>query len=106
MGVLAALGTEALYAFSFVFTKDAVGRVSPLTLLGWRFVVAFAALLLLMLFRVVRVRVTRATLAALLVLALLQPVLYYVGETVGVRTTASESAIIIASIPVVTLLLT
>lgn len=107
VGVLAALGTEALYAFSFVFTKDAVGRVSPLTLLGWRFVVAFAALLLLMLFRVVRVRVTRATLAALLVLAALQPVLYYVGETVGVaRTTASESAIIIASIPVVTLLLT
>ncbi len=107
MGILAALGTEALYAFSFVFTKDAVGRITPLTLLGWRFVVAFTALLLLMAFRVVRVRVTRTTLVALLVLALLQPVLYYIGETVGVaRTTASEAAIIIASIPVVTLLLT
>lgn len=107
VGVLAALGTEALYAFSFVFTKDAVGRVSPLTLLGWRFVVAFVALVLLMAFGVVRVRVNRTTLAALLVLALLQPIMYYTGETIGVaRTTASESAIIIASIPVVTLLLT
>lgn len=107
VGVLAALGTEALYAFSFVFTKDAVSRVDPVTLLGWRFVVAFCALLLLMAFKVVRVRVTKTMLAALLVLAVLQPILYYSGETIGVaRTTASESAIIIASIPVVALLLT
>ena len=101
IGVLAAILTELLYACSFIFTKDATGRADAFTLLGWRFVLALVILVALMAFRVIRVRVTRATLLPLLLLAALQPVIYYIGETYGVaRTTASESGIIISAIPV------
>ena len=97
----AAVGTEIIYGCSFVFTKHVTGTVDPFTLLGWRFVLAFAILVVLMAARVVRVRVTRATLWPLLVLAAFQPVVYYIGETYGVAaTTASESGLIIAAIPV------
>ena len=102
IGVLAAVGTELLYGCSFAFTKDVTGTVDPFTLLGWRFVTALVAMLVLMAFRVIRVRVTRATLRPLLLLAVFQPALYYCGETFGVmRTTASESGLIISAIPVV-----
>ena len=101
VGIAATVGTELLYGCSFAFTKNVTGSVDPFTLLGWRFVTAFAAMLVLMAFRVIKVRVTRATLGPLLVLAAFQPLAYYVGETFGVmRTTASESALIIAAIPV------
>ena len=101
----AAVTTEFFYGISFIFTKDATARVDPFTLLGWRFLVALAVLLLLWAAGVVRLRITAATVRPLLVLALLQPLLYYVAETFGVaRTTASESGLILSAIPVVALL--
>lgn len=105
VGVAAAVATELFYGFSFVFTKTATGRISALDLLAWRFAVALAAMLVLVALRAVRLRITKGTLTSLLLLALFQPILYYVGETLGVmRTTASESGLIISAIPVVTLL--
>ncbi len=102
IGVLAALGTELAYGASFVFTKDATSRTDPITLLGWRFAVALAVLGLLVALRVVKLSVTRATIGPLLVLAALQPGIYYLAETYGVmRTTATESGLIISAIPVV-----
>jgi drug/metabolite transporter (DMT)-like permease len=96
------LATEVLYGGSFAFTKSVTGTIDPLTLLGWRFVVALAALLVLLATRLIRLRITRATIRPLLLLAVFQPVLYYVAETFGVmRTTASESGLIVAAIPVV-----
>jgi drug/metabolite transporter (DMT)-like permease len=44
-------------------------------------------------------------LKSLFLVALFQPVIYFIGETVGINlTTASESGVIISSIPIVTLL--
>ncbi len=104
-GVGAALVTQLLYGGSFVFTKDLTNTIDPFTLLGWRFTVAMAALLGLLAFRAIRIGVTRAALRPLLVLAAFQPVIYYVTETYGVmRTSASESGLIMAAIPVVMLL--
>lgn len=103
--MLSAVTTELFYGSSFVFTKHATDVVDPFTLLGWRFVVALAVLLVMVALRVVRLHITRATLLPLLVLAGFQPLLYYIGETYGVaRTTASESGLVISSIPVVALL--
>ena len=60
-----------------------------------------AVLLVLVALKVVRLRIGRATLLPLLVLAVFQPVVYYVAETFGVmRTTASESGVITSAIPV------
>jgi len=103
--VAAALTTEVLYGTSFVFTKGVTASIDPFTLLGWRFVVALAVLLVLVALKVVRLRIGRATLLPLLVLAVFQPVVYYVAETFGVmRTTASESGVITSAIPVAMLL--
>ena len=101
IGLAATIGTGVLYGCSFVFTKDITGTIDPFTLLGWRFVTALVALLVLMAIRVVRVHIRAATIGPLLLLALFQPLVYYVCETYGImRTTASESGLIIASIPV------
>lgn len=90
-----------LYGCSFVFTKGAVDQISPAALLGWRFLLAFVVMAVLAATRVIRITLTRATARPLLVLALFQPLIYYSTETLGVqRTTASESGLIIAIIPV------
>nr|NLI51104.1 DMT family transporter [Propionibacterium sp.] len=105
IGVLAAVVTEVLYGCSFVFTKGAVDLITPAALLAWRFVVALAVLGVLVAARVVRLTLTRDSVRPLLLLALFQPLLYYAAETLGVqRTTASESGIIVAIIPVGVLL--
>jgi len=101
IGIAAAVVTEVLYGCSFVFTKGAVGLITPAALLAWRFAVALAVLGVLIALRVVRLTLTRRSLKPLLLLALFQPLLYYAAETLGVqRTTASESGIIIAIVPV------
>ncbi len=101
VGVIAALVTELLYGVSFVFTKGAVDVVSPSALLAWRFTTALVVLGALVGMRVVRLTLTRATWKPLLALAICQPLLYYSMETIGVqRTTASESGIVLAMIPV------
>lgn len=105
IGILAALGTELLYGGSFVFTKGITNTIDPITLLGWRFGTAFVILTILALTRVIKLTITWRTLRPLLVLAVFQPVIYYVAENFGVmRTTASESGLIIAAIPVVSML--
>lgn len=105
VGVLAAIGTELLYGFSFVFTKGVTGTIDPFALLGWRFTVALVILLVLAGLRLIKLQITRATLRPLLVLAICQPVIYYIAETYGVmRTTASESGLLISAIPVTTML--
>lgn len=105
IGIAATVATEVLYGCSFVFTKSATDLVDPITLLGWRFLVAAAVLLVLVATRVVRLTITWQTMRPLLVLAALQPVIYYVAETYGVaRTTAAESGLIISAIPVAILL--
>lgn len=101
IGIAAAVGTELLYGVSFVFTKGAVDLLTPAALLAWRFMTAFAVLGFLASARLIRVTLTRATLRPLLLLAFFQPLLYYATETLGVqRTTASESGILVAIIPV------
>ena len=99
--VLAAL----LFGFSFLFVKLSVARVSTLTLLSWRFFIAFVAMGLLALFKIIKIDLRGKNLWPLLLIAAFQPVLYYIAETAGIkRTTASESGTLLACIPIVTLL--
>lgn len=94
-----------LFGFSFLFVKLSVARVSTLTLLSWRFFIAFAAMGLLALFKVIKIDLRGKNLGPLLLIAFFQPVLYYIAETTGIkRTTASESGTLLACIPIVTLL--
>ncbi|WP_461215964.1 DMT family transporter [Lacticaseibacillus sp. GG6-2] len=105
LGSLAALGCEALYGLSYIFTKQATDVASPLALLGWRFLVAFVVMSALILVGVIHVSFKGKRLRPLLLVALFDPVLYFIGETFGIsHTTASESGVFLACIPVAALL--
>lgn len=105
-GCLCALGSETLYGLSFIFTKKAVESASAFALLGWRFAIAFCVFSLCAAAGIIRTRIRKEKLPQLLRIALLFPVVYFFGETIGIRhTSASESGIFIASVPIFSLLL-
>ncbi len=105
IGCLCAIGCEVLYGLSYIFTKQATGSASPLALLGWRFLIAFLAMCCLVGCKVLPVQLKGKRLAPVLLVALFCPVIYFLGETFGIKlTTASESGVFIACIPVATLI--
>ena len=95
------------YGISFVSTKVALGALGPLTILWIR-------LLLSVVFLVVLDRLIpcpadrhrwprRADLGSVLLVALFQPLIYFIAETIGLQfVSASIASIIIATIPVFT----
>lgn len=105
LGSLAALGCEALYGLSYIFTKQATNAASPIALLGWRFLIAFVVMSALILLHVIKVDFKGKKLRPLLLVAIFDPVLYFIGETFGIsHTTASESGVFLACIPVAALI--
>lgn len=105
IGCLCALGCEVIFGLSYMFTKQATNAASSLTLLGWRFLVAILVMGLLAVMGVVKIRLKGKKRKPLLIVALFSPVIYFIGETVGIsNTTASESGVFLACIPVASLL--
>jgi len=105
-GMLCGLIPEILFGFSFLCTKKLSDDLDVMSLLSWRFLFALIGMSIPLLCRWVHLGVTRQNLKDLLLLGLLVPVVYFIGETIGIqRTTSVESSIFIASIPVATLLL-
>ena len=105
IGSLCALGCEILYGMSYVFTKQATQSASALSLLGWRFVLAFVVMSILVIIGVIKVDLKGKSIRPLLLVALFSPVIYFIGETVGIsNTTASESGVFLACIPVAALI--
>ena len=89
-GSLCALGCEVLYGLSYLFTKQTAETASPLALLGWRFVVALAAMSLCVALGFIPVRLKGRRLGPLLV---------------GIReTTVTESGVFLACVPALSLL--
>lgn len=107
IGVLSVLASEVLFGLSFLFTKKVTDTVSPMSLLSWRFLFAFVIMTVCILAGIIKVDFKNKPLKKLLWLSILEPVVYFVCETLGVSmTTASESGTIIASVSTVTLVLT
>lgn len=99
--IVAAIIAAVTWGFSFLFTKNALNHLETFQLLGYRFLVAAGFLTVLAAFRVVKLDLTAGKLKGMLLVALLQPVLYFIGETIGVKlTTTTESGIIIALAPI------
>ena len=99
---LASATAAVVFGFSFLFTKAALDSLDMFQLLGSRFLVAALFLSALKRTKVIKVEITSHKLRGLLGVALFQPILYFIFETVGVDlTSASESGIVIALIPVV-----
>lgn len=90
-----------IWGFSFLFTKETLAHTFPLQLLGFRFGAAALLLTVLKLTGVIRINLKGKTTFSLLLLALFQPGLYFIGETWGVKwTSASEAGMVIALVPV------
>ncbi len=105
LGMIATLVASLLFGFSFLFTKGAVDRVSAFTLLSWRFVTALVVMSILVLCGAIKLSFRGKRFGTVLTMAIFQPVIYFIGESVGMRlTTASESGTIIAVIPIFVLI--
>lgn len=94
-----------VFGLSFVFSKMALATVTPAMLLTYRFVLAFFLMNLMLLTGKRKLHLKGKKLWPLLVLGLLQPVIYFFCENYGIQlTTATFSAVMIALIPIATLL--
>lgn len=104
IGCLCAAGCEILFCLSYAFTKQAVAGASAFALLGWRFLIAFIAMSIGALTGAVKMDLKGKRLRSILAVALFDPIIYFVGETVGIgNTTASESGAFLACIPAASL---
>jgi drug/metabolite transporter (DMT)-like permease len=99
--IFAGIGMAIIWGFSFLFTKETLDHTLPLQLLGFRFGSAALLLTVLKLTGVIRINLKGKPISSLLLLALFQPGLYFMGETWGVKwTSASEAGMVIALVPV------
>lgn len=104
IGVACALICNPLYGLSYVFSKHATETASPLALLGWRFCVGAVVMTLLALPGLLRIHLRGKALRPLLLAALCCPVIYFLCEAFGIRsTTACESSTVFACIPIASL---
>ena len=110
-GMLAAFTACTIFGFSFMFSRLAYAQADRSVVLAWRFLVAVIVLDLLLLagrlrlpgcggFRLRLGRVPARDWGALLLLGLCEPVLYFIGESIGIsRTNSSFASVMIALIP-------
>lgn len=99
------LSTMILWGVSFVATKLVLGRISPLSYMGVRFLIASVALALVMLLRG-RPHFSARTHLLIALTALAEPVAYFLFESYGVRlVSATTASLLIATVPLAVMLL-
>lgn len=98
---LAAISFAVIFGFSFMFSKVALDYVTPIGLISYRFLTAFLVIELLRLVGLIRIRFKFTYVKSLLLVAIFQPVLYFLFEVYGLaRTSSSEAGMMIALIPI------
>jgi len=96
-----ALLSSFIFGFSFLFSKRALAVVSPFTMLSFRFLTAFIIMSLLIALRVIKVSYKNKPIKWLAILGLVEPVIYFVFESYGIKRTASSvGGLMIALIPI------
>ena len=104
--MLAAVGVYTLWGFSFLASKLAQSAASPLVVLMYRFDIAALVMALPWILGRRKVRLKGKNVKGLLLLGLCEPVIYFIGEQYGLKFTNSAfSGVMIAVIPIVTLIL-
>ena len=103
----AILFAELCWGFSFIWTQQLAGeqQIPVFVLIFCRMVISAVAMAVISLAARSSLRIRREDIKLFLLLAFFEPFLYFIGETFGIKTTASPtlSALIIAIIPVVTM---
>ncbi len=103
MAVVSALVAQVIFGFSFMFTKIALCYATPMTVIADRYLVAFIALSIVMIFKKLKIKNVK-NISKLFVMALFQPVLYFLCESYGIKlTTSGFSSVMISLIPVISI---
>ena len=99
--LLAGVFVSIIFGLSFLFTKEGLDVLEPFHLLSFRFALAAIAFVALRILGIAKIDLKREDLRRLLFLTLLEPVIYFICETIGIdMTSSSEAAMVIASVPV------
>lgn len=97
---------NTIFGFSFLFTKTALNYAQPLVLVAERFVLAFIVLNLMLLTGKFKLNLKNKPIFKLVIMGLVQPVLYFVFETYGLKLCSSSYAgILIGLVPIFGLVL-
>lgn len=103
---ISAISYALITGLSFLFTKIALSISSPLDILAFRFSAAFLSILLLLLFKVIKLNYSLDRIKKILPLALLYPLMFFAFQTFGLQyASSSEAGILLASAPIFTLIL-
>lgn len=96
-GVLFAL----IFGFSFMFSKIALDDLNPMGLIAYRFLLAYLIFEILRLTKLVKIRFHKEFILPLFLVAIFQPILYFIFETFGLtKISSSEAGMMIALIPI------
>lgn len=104
LGYIAYISSSVIWGFSFMFTKRALEHLDGrlFDLLSYRFVISSGIMLILWAFKAIKMDFRGKDLKPLIAMAMLQPVLYFIFETLGIeRVTTSETGLILAMFPIV-----
>ena len=103
--LLAAIACHAFWGFSFLASRKGLDAAPVFVLLSHRFLISFLAMVLLLLLGVGKVDLRGKALWKLLVLGLMEPVIYFLGEQYGIlHSNTVFSGVMIALIPIVSTL--
>lgn len=104
--ILAAIGVYTLWGFSFMASDVGQRSVTPFTLLAYRFDIAVLLLTVPIILGKKKIRLKGKNIKPMLLLGAMEPCLYFIGEQYGLRYTNSAfSGVMIAVIPIVTLIM-
>ncbi len=99
---LATVVAHVLWGFSFMASRTALDRVPVFQLLSHRFLLAFLVMNLLLLSGRFRLELKGKRVGMLLLLGLMEPVIYFIGEQYGIlHSNTIFSGVMIAVIPIV-----
>ncbi|SHH22143.1 Threonine/homoserine efflux transporter RhtA [Thermosipho atlanticus DSM 15807] len=97
--IISGISMSFIFGLSFLFTKNALDYTSPMNFIAIRFSIASFFMLTLLSLKLIRFQ--KKNYFKLLIVALFQPILYFLFETSGlVFVPSSEAGILIASIPI------
>ena len=104
--ILAAVGVYTLWGFSFLASSVGQRVATPFVLLSYRFDIALLILLVPLVLGKAKLRLRGKNVKMLLLLGLFEPCIYFIGEQYGLRyTNTAFSGVMIAMIPIVTLIM-
>jgi drug/metabolite transporter (DMT)-like permease len=100
-GHISGIFFSIIFGFSFMMSKTALAHVSPIGLIAYRFLLAYLVFEVLRLTKVIKIKINKKALPSIILVAIFQPVLYFLFETYGLaKTTSAEAGLMIALIPI------